>query len=902
MCCYSKLEGFLRVIDLCCRHAICFEADKTNDVFIKKVSIVHSNLYPGLNDHDLFQLAKPAQYLGGELNSILKPIRDLDYRICLSFPDLYEIGMSNQAIQILYQMLNAIPSVQAERVFMPAADMEAILRTRQLPLVSLESKTPLNQFDMLGFSLAYELCASNVLAILDLGAIPLLSNERGIKHPVILGGGTVAYNPSYLAPFFDAFFIGEAEGALSEIVKQLISFKKNSTNLTRQQLLDYLSTLPGLYVPSIDCPGASRKPIQRQIAKELPPLPSAPLVPNINTVHNRLSLEIMRGCLRACRFCQAGFLYRPLRERPIEQVLTTAKTAYQNSGFDEISLLSLSSSDHSQIIPIISTLMDEFSADNMVSVALPSTRVDALSTDMLKQIARVKRSAFTIAPEAGSQRLRNVINKQISDEQILEAVSTVLGNGWKAIKLYFMIGLPTETDDDIVAIASLARQIRFLPAAKGKNITVSVSTFVPKPHTPFQWAEQISLTETIRRQSLLKDLLRPLRIKYRFHDPLSSMIEGLFSRGNQRLANVLLRAYRLGARLDAWPEHFQVDLWNKSLDEEGIDPSTYLSARAVEHALPWDFIDTRISPAFLLEEYEKSLQAASTSSCLNDACSNCGVCNRELFKITSKKSTALPDMPKHQKRSPIAPVCRIRLQYQKSGVLRMIGHLETVGIMNRAIRRASLPVAYSNGFHPQARISYGWPLPLGVESKAEFVDLWLTYPVSEYDLIPLLNGLLPPDLKIIDGYQIDLRTKSIQEQTLEQSFCVKFSNNLSDSIITRFVPDFSCNGSNFTDCSQQIINAFVVELGKVEVQDGKPYSSDTLSTLSKIQLLSNETSEVSMVFTIVYSGSYRSLKPFTVVKVLTGLNPGMYSICKIAAGFSNEDFSRDSSRTTDNDC
>ena len=619
-----------------------------------KLHILESNAQPLALDQSefadcesLMHLDKPGQYIGAELNSQTKDEAKVNCKFALAFPDAYEVGMSHLGIQLLYQIVNKREDFWAERVFMPFVDRERDLRERGETLRSLESKRALRDFDVLGFSLQYELCATNILAMLDLGHIPFRAQERDLSYPLVIGGGPYSYHPEPLAPFFDAFFLGDAEEGILELLELVKDFKARATvfdNSSKRELLTRLSEVEGVYVPSLFEPRYCEEsgflkevsPLnsQKEIVTRrlLPTMESAPylekpIVPNIRTVHNRLSVEVMRGCVRGCRFCQAGYLYRPQRERKPSEILDIISKSLPESGFEELSLLSLSTADYCSIVPLLKKLMDRYGEDEKLSISFPSTRVDALKPEVLEQVQRVRRTGFTVAPEAGTQRLRDVINKGVGDEEILETCSNVFRMGWNGIKLYFMIGLPTETDEDLQGIIDIAKKISSLPEARGKSITVSVSTHVPKPHTPFQWAEQISCSETIRKQRFLARGLRALKVNFRYHDAFSSFLEGVFSRGDRRLAEVVEKAYQKGARLDAWKEYLSEEIWTQAFYECNIDPCFYLRERSPEEALPWDHLSCGIPKSYFAKEYRRALRDKETADCLTASCSVCGACD-----------------------------------------------------------------------------------------------------------------------------------------------------------------------------------------------------------------------------------------------------------------------------------
>jgi radical SAM superfamily enzyme YgiQ (UPF0313 family) len=538
---------------------------------------------------------KPARYVGNELNSIHKNWEQIPLRIALSYPDLYEIGMSNLGIQILYHIINQQADALAERVFAPMPDMEQQLQTSNLKLQSLESQKPLDQFDLIGFSLGHELTYTNIITMLKLGGIPLRSSERGEKDPLILGGGPCTFNPEPIADFFDFFVIGEAEEAIVEIIEIL----RKSKIENRKSKIGLLSKIEGVYIPSLN------NPVKKRYIKDLDtsPYPLRPIVPFVEAIHDRAVLEIMRGCKWGCKFCQAGWTSRPVRERKMENLLMTAEKLVANTGYEEISLISLSSSDYSQIDPLAKTLAQKY-APQKINLSLPSMRTNSFSVKLAKEIARVRPSGVTLAPEAGTQRLRDYIGKQMTEEHILEGVKAAFEEGIESIKLYFMIGLPTETEEDLLGICELARKI-FETGRSFTNrirVTVNLATFVPKPHTPFQWERQITIEETLAKQKLIKENMKTKRIEIRWHDARASFLEGVFARGDRKLSKVIEKAWELGARLDAWSEHFKFDLWQQAFAETGIDPQAYLKARNKNEALPWDYINTGVPKEVLLRE------------------------------------------------------------------------------------------------------------------------------------------------------------------------------------------------------------------------------------------------------------------------------------------------------------
>lgn len=602
-----------------------------------------------LSDELLLQVEKPARYIGNEINMVVKDPAKADIRFCMCFPDVYEIGMSHLGIQILYDMFNRREDTYCERVYSPWIDMDRLLRNHQIPLFALESQDPIKQFDFLGITLQYEMCYTNILQILELSQIPLFAKDRTEEDPIVIGGGPCAFNPEPLADFFDFFYIGEGETVYDQV---LDAYKENKRNHgTRKQYLEKVAEIEGMYVPMFydvtyqesgilasftpNNPHAKAK-IRKQVEMQLSDTfyPKKPLVPHIRAIQDRAVLEIQRGCIRSCRFCQAGMLYRPIRERDVEFLKQRAVEMIQNSGHEEISLSSLSSSDYSALQELVYYLIEIFQNQG-VNISLPSLRIDAFALDVMGKVQDIKKSSLTFAPEAGSQRLRNVINKGLTEESILTGAMSAFESGWNKVKLYFMLGLPTETEDDIAQIAvladNIARKYYTIPKQErnGKvSITVSTSFFVPKPFTPFQWTSMDSEEDFLLKQKLLagklKEQLNIKSIKYNWHDADLTMLEGVFARGDRRLSALLLEAYQNGCIFDSWSEQFHGDAWKKAFKTLGIDMDFYTTReRSKDELLPWDFIDAGVTKAFLWKEYEKGQTETVTQNC-RKGCAGCG--------------------------------------------------------------------------------------------------------------------------------------------------------------------------------------------------------------------------------------------------------------------------------------
>ena len=605
-----------------------------------------------LRDEILLQIDKAARYIAGEVNAVMKNKEDVDIRFAMAFPDVYEIGMSNLGMMILYDMFNKRDDVWCERLFSPWTDLDKIMREEHIPLFTLESQDPVKDFDFLGITLGYEMCYTNVLQLLDLSGIALLSADREENDPVIIGGGACAYNPEPLAEFFDLFYIGEGETVYDALFDAYKANKKAGGS--RLDFLLKAAQIPGIYVPSLyevtykedgtiesfhpTCEGVPEK-VEKQLIidmdKDYNNL-EAPVVPHIKATQDRVTLEIQRGCIRGCRFCQAGMIYRPTRERDVEKLKKAARTMLQKTGHEEISLSSLSSSDYSHLKEIVNFLIDEF-RDEAVNISLPSLRIDAFALDVMSKVQDVKKSSLTFAPEAGSQRLRNVINKGLTEEDILHGAGEAFKGGWNQVKLYFMLGLPTETEDDMKGIAHLAQKIaetyyETVPKEqrKGKvQINVSTSFFVPKPFTPFQWAPMFREEDFIEKAKIVKNEIRSQlnqrSIRYNWHEPDVTVLEGFLSRGDRRCSKVILKAYEKGALYDAWSESFHYDIWKEAFKETGVDIEFYtLRERSTDEILPWDFIDAGVTKKFLIREWEQAKAETVTPNC-RQKCSGCGV-------------------------------------------------------------------------------------------------------------------------------------------------------------------------------------------------------------------------------------------------------------------------------------
>lgn len=731
-----------------------------------------------MQDSHLLTVEKPDRYMGQEMGSIVK--QDPDLRFVLAFPDVYEVGMSHLGLKILYSILNDVSWIAAERVFAPWPDMEEVLRRERIALATLETVTPLADAHIVGFTLQYELSYTNILNMLELAGIPSLAAERGDSDPLVIGGGPCAANPEPLADFFDAFVLGDGE----DVVLELAEVVRDATlkGLSRPALLKRLAGIEGVYVPSFfaveyaeDGSLAAVKPllagytsVRRRFLAELDTAtyPVSPVIPFMKTVHDRVCIEIARGCTRGCRFCQAGYIYRPVRERSPERVLECVAESLKNSGYEEISLLSLSAGDYCRIEPLLKSLMSRY-ADDRVAVSLPSLRVGTLTAELVEEIKKVRKTGFTLAPEAGSERLRLAINKGISEEDLLGNAYSAYSAGWRLIKLYFMIGLPGETEEDLLAIVELSRKVKAQAKRAGRHgeVNVAVSSYVPKAHTPFQWEPQISESQILSRQRLLRQELRKGKLNFKWHESPLSALEGVFARGDRRLGKVLLRARELGCCFDGWGEKFNTLSWQQAFDDTGVDPDWYHRQRTLEEILPWDHLDYGVTKDFLQRELQRSRQGKYTEDCRNGICTECGVCDFDSvrMRLADKEETAdaLTDVSSRVAGGDAAGAKRIRLCFEKIGIMRLLSHLEMLNLFTRAVGRSGVPVRYSLGFHPHPRFSFATALSVGIESYCEYMDMEVSADTTAAEVAAGLNRVLPVGVRILSAEEIPLKSQSL---------------------------------------------------------------------------------------------------------------------------------------------
>ena len=719
----------------------------------------------------LHLVEKPSRYLGSEINRIKKDPTNVTMKFLLAFPDLYEIGTSHFGIQILYHLINREPDMLAERVFAPAMDMESNMRANGVPLSSLESGIPASNFDVIGFSLLYEMNYTNVLGMMDLAGIPFLSSQRGEEDPLVIAGGPCCSNPEPVADFFDAMVIGDGEEVVPLLTGSWIVWRREGSG-GKEALLREWAKIDGVYIPKFYEPvfdsagvqtlkikpearGFTPERVRRAIVPELKEddFPGQPVVPFGKPIHDRLRVEVARGCTRGCRFCQAGMFYRPVRERSVDQLLSLTETALAATGYEDLSLLSLSTGDYTGIVPLMKTLMSRCEADR-IAVSFPSLRAGTMSPELMALVKKVRKTGFTMAVEAGSQRMRNVINKNIDKDDILKMVEDAFGLGWQVIKLYFMIGLPGETQEDLDEIETLVNEILKIKGPKGRKgkINVSVNTFIPKSHTPFQWAGQLSMAESREKIEGLRNALRRPRVQFKWQNPENSFLEGLWARGDRRLSELLLKAYEKGCRFDGWSDMFQYNGWVEAIQEAGIDAPFFVTrTRGLEDPLPWDHIDIGVEKKFLKQEWVKAKEEALTPDCREEGCTMCGVCDHRKIKPVLSKTEGVEDRVKKTTDVQSEEFYKsLAVTYSRRGQARFFGHLELVNILLRGIRRARIPVVYSQGYHPMPKVSFDDPLPLGYESLGESFRMRVPGKLRPEMVVQNLNAQLPEGLLVTD--------------------------------------------------------------------------------------------------------------------------------------------------------
>ena len=743
-------------------------------------------------DDLLARVEKPSRYLGTEVNAIHKDRATVEVRITLVFPDLYDLGLGNLGLHILYAVVNQLPWASCERAYSPGLDMEAALRSRGLPLFALESKDGLSEFDLVGFTLQSELTFTNILCAIELGGIPLHAADRGDEDPLVCAGGPAVFNPEPLVPFIDFFVIGDGEDAILEICEVL----RANRGATRSVRLSALARLVGVYVPALYpfetladgriLPPLDAVPIRKRLTRDLngATYPVEAVVPFTAQVHDRASLEVLRGCTQGCRFCQAGMTTRPVRERSLENVDRLMDRMLDATGYEEVSLVSLSTCDYSRVRQLVENTVAKARA-RKVSVSLPSLRLDSFSVELADMVAETRRTGLTVAPEAASPRLRALINKWIPDEGLLDMCEGAFARGWTHVKFYFMIGLPTERDDDILAIADLTRRA----LGVGRNhrrdarIHLGVSTFVPKPFTPFQWAAQILPRETARRQDILGGALpRGGGVKFGRHEPEETFLEGLVSRSDRRAGALIEAAYRRGARFDAWREHRNMEAWYGAIDDTSFDVEAALGAREVTDRLPWDHLDVFVSKAWLADDWQRAMELKHAQDCRHRKCHHCGVidADRPLCAEMLRDHVKARPLEKTWERRPLPVVAeppvaqRLWFRISRTGTARFLSHLEVQSAWHRALRRAGAPLSHSQGFHPHPKVAFSSALPTFEESLGEVMDVSLIRREDAAALARRLSDTVPAGFGVLGVREVPLNAPSAMSLVGGASYGIVF--------------------------------------------------------------------------------------------------------------------------------
>jgi radical SAM family uncharacterized protein/radical SAM-linked protein len=744
----------------------------------------------------VLSVERPGRYTDGELNVVKKSAQDVTVRIALAFPDLYDVGMSYHGFKILYERINAVERFAAERVFAPWADFEKIMREQEIPLLTLETSTPLAECDIIGFTLQHELTYTNVLNMIALAGLDVDSSGRTAPLPLIIAGGCGAFSPEPLAPFIDCFVLGDGEEVVLEILQVVEEFKRYGRE-EKSELLRTLARIPGIYIPDFyECAYDENGRI-KQIVPRDPAAPSViqkrtyditsdlgsirPVVPLLRIIHDRLTVEIKRGCSCGCRFCQPGMIHRPVRERPPEQIVEICRQGLAHTGYQDIGLLSLSSADYSCLGPLVNTLLGEF-GPAQVGISLPSLRPSDFDVAVADAIQSVRKTGLTFAPEAGTERLRAVINKNFQQDDFVELCGRVFAKGWRTLKLYFMIGLPTETYEDLDGMVALIKTIE----AKGRavwrrrcTINVTIAPFVPKPHTPFQWEGQLSSEELCTRFEYVASRVRSRCVDVKSPSVEASVLEAALSRGDRRLAAVLKSAWELGCRFDSWSEHLDMEKWQRSFAMHALDPAWYASRSRDEHErFPWDHLDPLVDKAFLWRERERSLRGLQTPNCMMEGCRGCKVCRNAIQPVYASEeepARTLVESPApsiRPRRSADAAQKRIRFLFTKQGPLRFVSHLDLAKVVKHVLAMSPLVVAYTRGFNPQPRIQFAPPLVLGYESDGELLDVFFAKSYDPFEALELLNNHSVKGLRFLGAWSVFLSSPSLGSAVRAGSYTV----------------------------------------------------------------------------------------------------------------------------------
>lgn len=745
------------------------------------------------------EVEKPARYIGGEVNSITKSFNQTKLQWAIGYPDLYEIGMSNMAIQLIYHILNQNRDILCERFFAPAVDMENKLKQYEIPYFSLESKTPLKNFDIIGFSLGFELTYTNILQILSLSQLPIKSSQRNENHPIIIAGGPCSFNPEPLAEFFDLFFIGEAEDSLMELSHLLMQYKDKK--YTRDEFFKLSQDIKGIYVPSLTYPIYNDqgkmidfvgKKVQRAIIYDFKNTIAAtkPIIPSIRTIQDRGQLEIMRGCAWGCRFCQAGYIYRPARERDVNTILDLTETIYQNTGYREFSLSSLSTADYSNLLPLVELLNNKFGSFG-VSFSLPSLRIDSFTLEMAASIKEIRKSGLTLAIESANTHQQKIMNKEQDIPRLIQLIDRISKLGWKKLKLYFMLGLPSG-DFEVNEAQNIIELIHtFLKHIKRMEIIVHLGIFVPKPFTPFQWEKQLSASKGLDLIKTIKFALPKHRVKIRYQNPQMSEIEGVLARGDRKISQILEQVFHQGARFDAWEEHFDYERWIKTMEEKQVSFSQLSNKKSIDSILPWDFISTGITKSYFKKDYKRALKEESQPDCWVECFENCGVCSTSYLKQkqyveedgVDQNSSLLKktlENYKFMERQSQEAISTLQIRFKKTGLSRFISHIDLVNHFDRALTRAGLPIVFSQGFNPIPKLEFASALSTGIASVDEVLEIPLFENLSmEHLSSTTLSDYLPQGIDVLEtrilplnkslgkrvvGFVYSLDTSKLQEK------------------------------------------------------------------------------------------------------------------------------------------